>query len=109
MRLTSFFPTSAYPSLDLYWYTYPIRAIHNGVHPFDHRFLQPGLCVRRLLCIALDHHLVVADEDQHGPWALVLTLPQESVCFFKYANRRGAKSAKRVLGRASVTFVTSSP
>ena len=30
-----------------------------------------------LLCVALDDHLVVADENRHGPWTLVPTLPQQ--------------------------------
>jgi hypothetical protein len=46
-RLTSFSPTSGYSTLDLYWYVSLIHAVHNGVHTFDHRLLQPGPCVRR--------------------------------------------------------------
>src|ERR671921_2245955 len=60
--LTSFSPTSGYPSLDLYWHESLIPAVQNDVHPFDHRLLQPGLC-GCLACIGLDNHLVVADED----------------------------------------------
>jgi hypothetical protein len=65
--LPSFSPTSGYPSLDLYRYAYLIRAVQNCLHPFDHRLLQPGLCGRRLLCVALDDRLVVADEYRLGP------------------------------------------
>jgi hypothetical protein len=39
MRLTSFSPTSDYPSFYLYWYVYLVYAVQNGVHPFDHRLL----------------------------------------------------------------------
>src|SRR5215217_3141445 len=45
MRLTSFSPTSVYPSLNLHRYVYLVRAVQNGVHAFDHRLLQPGLYV----------------------------------------------------------------
>jgi hypothetical protein len=41
---------------------YLIPVVYDGVHPFDHRLLQAGLCLRRLLCVALDDYLVVADE-----------------------------------------------
>src|SRR5215217_7230664 len=78
--LTSFSPTRRYPSLDLYRYVYLIRAVQNGIHPFDHRLLQPVLHVHRLLCITLDDHLVVADEYRHGPETLVPTLPQKRQC-----------------------------
>jgi hypothetical protein len=75
MRLTSFSPTSGYPSLDLYRYVYFVRAAQNCLHPFDHRPLQPDLCISRLLYITLEDHFVVAHEDRHGSWALVPTLP----------------------------------
>jgi len=54
MRLTSFSPTSVYPSLYLDRYVYPVCAVYNGVHPFDHRSFQPGLCVCGSFCVALD-------------------------------------------------------
>src|SRR5215217_2672198 len=75
--LTSFSPTRRYPSLDLYRYVYLIRAVQDCFHPFDHRLLQPGLYVCRLLDVALDDHLVVAGYDRYGPWTLAPTLPQE--------------------------------
>jgi hypothetical protein len=78
-RLASFIPTSDCPSLYLYRCVYLVRVVQDYIHPFDHRLLQPGLYVRRLLYIALDHHLVVAHEDRHDPWALVPTLSQEDV------------------------------
>jgi hypothetical protein len=77
MRLTLFSPTSGYPSLHVYRYVYLVCAVQNCCYTFEHRSLQPRLYVRRLLCVALDDHLVVADEYRHGPWALVPTLPQE--------------------------------
>src|SRR5215203_7088468 len=70
-------PTHGYPSLDLDRHGCPTRAINDGVHPFDHHPLQPSLYVCRLLCFALDDHLIVADEDWHGPWTFVPTLPQQ--------------------------------
>src|SRR5215216_1219609 len=79
-RLASFFPTSGYPSLDLYRYVYLVRAVQNCLHPFDHRLLQPSLCVCGLLCVALDNHLVVTDKDWHSTWALAPTLPQKRQC-----------------------------
>src|ERR671916_3167117 len=54
--LTSFSPTSGYPSLDLDRHVYLVRAVHDGVHAFDHHLLQPGLRLHRLLCLALDDH-----------------------------------------------------
>ena len=62
----SFSPTCGYPSLYLYRCVYLVRVVQDYIHPFDHRLLQPGLYVRRLLYIALDHHPVVADENRHG-------------------------------------------
>src|SRR5215204_3326309 len=59
--LTSFSPTRRYPSLDLYRYVYLIRAVQNGIHPFDHRLLQPVLHVHRLLCITLGPQCLVAE------------------------------------------------
>jgi hypothetical protein len=44
-ELTSFSPTSGYPGLDLYRYLYLVCAVQDYVHSFDHRLLQPGLCV----------------------------------------------------------------
>jgi hypothetical protein len=79
LRLPSFSPDSGYPNLDLYRYVYLIRAFQDCFHPFDHGLLQPGLCVRRLLCITLDNHFVVANEYRDCPWAFAPTLPQE-VC-----------------------------
>src|SRR5215207_11496396 len=73
--LTSFSPTSGYPSLDLYRHVYFIHTPQNRLHPFNHRILQPGSYVRRLLCVALDDYLVMAHENRHGTWALVPTLP----------------------------------
>ena len=78
MRLTSFSPTSVYPSLDLDRHGYLARVAYNGVHPFGHRSSQPGLCVRRLLYVTFDDHLIVADENRYGPWTLARTLLQES-------------------------------
>jgi hypothetical protein len=83
MRLISFSPRSRYPSLDLYRYVHLIHAIQYCLHPFDHRSLQPDLCLRRLFCVALDDHLVVADEDWHSPGTPVSTLPQEDVTFLQ--------------------------
>ncbi len=77
MRLTSFSPTSGYPSLDLYRYVYLVRAVQNCLHPFDHRLLQPSLCVRCLLCVALNDYLVVCHKDRCGTGTLVPTLPQK--------------------------------
>ena len=77
MGLTSISPTSGYPGLDLYGYVYLVRTVQNCLYPFGHRLLQPGLYVRRLLCITLDDHLVVADEDRPGLRTLVTALPQE--------------------------------
>jgi hypothetical protein len=77
MRLTSYYPTSGYPSLDLYWYVSLTCAVQYGLHPIDHRLLQPDLCVRRLIGVALDDHLIVANEYRHRSWALVPTLPQK--------------------------------
>jgi hypothetical protein len=71
-----------------------LHIVHDRVHPIDHRLLQPDLCVRRLIGVALDDHLVVAGYDRYGPGTLVPTLPYEGCYFSKYANRRGAKSAK---------------
>jgi hypothetical protein len=34
IRLTFFYPTSGYPSLDLYRYVYLVRAVQNCLHPF---------------------------------------------------------------------------
>jgi hypothetical protein len=78
--LTSVSPTSGYPTIDLYRYVHFIHAVHDGIHPFDHRLLQPGLCVHRAFCIALDDYLVVADENRYGRWTLVPTLPQKRQC-----------------------------
>ena len=75
--LPSFSPTSGYPGLDLYRYAYLIRAVQNCLHPFDHRILQPGLCGRCLLCVALDDRLVVADKYRLGP---VSTRPYAPLC-----------------------------
>jgi hypothetical protein len=61
----SFSLTCGYPSLYLYRCVYLVRVVQDYIHPFDHRLLQPGLYVRRLLYIAFDHHLVVADENWH--------------------------------------------
>jgi Domain of unknown function (DUF2382) len=76
-RLASFTPTSDYPSFDLYRYVYLVRAIHDGVHPLNHRLLQPGLYIRRLFCVTLDDHLVVADEHRHCARTLASSLPQQ--------------------------------
>jgi hypothetical protein len=59
-------------------HTHLACAVHNRVHAFDHRLLQPGLHTRRLLCVALDDYLVVADKNWHSTWTLVPALPQES-------------------------------
>jgi hypothetical protein len=96
MWLAFISPTSGYPGLNLYRYVYFVRAVHNGVHPFDHRPFQPSLRVYCSFCVALDDHLIVTDKYRHGPWAFVSTCPQEGMYFSKYANRRGAKSDKRV-------------
>src|SRR5215203_4798523 len=79
MGLTLLSPTAGFPSRDPDRYVYLIRVVQNLVHPFDHRLLQPSPCVRRLLCGALDDHLVVANEYRDCPWAFAPTLPQE-VC-----------------------------
>jgi hypothetical protein len=39
---------------------YLIGAVQNGVHPFDHRILQPALGLFASILVALDNHLVVA-------------------------------------------------
>jgi len=72
----SFTPTSGYPGFDLYRHVYLVCAVQNCLHPFDHRLFKPGLCLRYLLCAALDDHLVVADEHRHGSRTLSSTLPQ---------------------------------
>ncbi len=63
----------------------------------NYRLLQPGLYVRRLLYVTLDDYLIVADEHRQDPRTRISMLPKEGVYFSKYANRRGAKSDKRVL------------
>jgi hypothetical protein len=78
MRLTSFSPTSVYPSLDLYRHLCLARAVYNGVHPVNHRLLQPALGLFSSILVALDDHLVVAHQDWHGSQKLASTLPQES-------------------------------
>jgi hypothetical protein len=75
MRLNSISPPSGYPSLNLYWYVYLTCAVRDGIHLFDHRLLQPSLYAGRLLCAALDDHLVAADEDQHSPPTFASSLP----------------------------------
>jgi hypothetical protein len=75
-RLAYFTPTSDYPSFDLYRYVYLVRAIHDGVHPLNHRLLQPGLYVRHLFCAALDDYLVMADEYRHSSGTLASVLLQ---------------------------------
>jgi len=77
MRLTSFSPTSGYPSLDLYRYVYLIRTVYDGIHSFDHRLLQPALGLFALVLVALEDYLVVTDKHRHGSWTLVPALPQE--------------------------------
>src|SRR5918995_2104526 len=77
MSLASFSPTPGYPSLDLHRYGYLSRAVQDYVHPFDHRLLQPDLCGGCLLCVALNDHLVMADEDRHGSGTLASALPQQ--------------------------------
>jgi hypothetical protein len=64
-----------YPSLYLYQYVYLVQAMQDRLHPFDHCLLQPGLCLRRLVCITLDNHLVVADKCGDGLGALTSSLP----------------------------------
>src|SRR3712207_6195750 len=54
------------------------NAVQGDVHPFNHRACQPSNCARRLICIALDDHLVVTDENRHGSWALAPTFPKKS-------------------------------
>src|SRR5829696_369140 len=73
-------PPPGYPGLNRYRYVSLISAVHNGVHSIDHRFLQPGLHVCRLLCFAFNDHLIVAHENRHGVRTLVSTLPQEGQC-----------------------------
>ena len=63
----------------------------------NYRLLQPGLYVRRLLYVTLDDYLIVADEHRQDPRTRISMLPQEGVYFSKYANRRGANSAKSLL------------
>jgi hypothetical protein len=77
LGLPSFSPTPGYPSCDLDRHEWLAGAVQNCLHPFDHRLLQPGLCGRRLLRVALDNHLVVTDEYRLGPWTLFPTLPQK--------------------------------
>jgi hypothetical protein len=48
----------------------PACTLHNGIHTFNHYLLQPGLYLRRLLYVALDH-LVVADENRYVSRTLV--------------------------------------
>jgi hypothetical protein len=76
--LPPFSPTSSYSGFDLYLYLYLVPAVRDGVHPFDHRLLQPDLYVLCLLCITLDYHLILAHENRYGPWTLVPALPQQS-------------------------------
>jgi hypothetical protein len=78
MWLTLVSPACGYPRLNLYRHGCFARVVHNGIHPVDHRFLHPGLYVCRLLCITLNHHLVVTHENRYGPWTLVPALPQQS-------------------------------
>ena len=65
--LPSFSPTSSYSGFDLYRYL--VRAVCDGVHPFDHRLLQPDRYIFCLLCITLDDHFVVAHENRYSPYA----------------------------------------
>jgi hypothetical protein len=75
--LTSVSPTSGYPTLDFYRYMYLVRAVHDGIHPFDHRLLQPALGLFASILVALDNYFVVADENRHGLRTLVSSLPQQ--------------------------------
>src|SRR5215216_655800 len=77
MGLSSFSPTPSYPHLYLSRYIYLTRLVHDDVHPFDHRLLQPLLRLLGLVGVTLDDHLVVADEDRNSPRALASALPQE--------------------------------
>jgi hypothetical protein len=79
-RLTSYSPTSGYRGFDPCRHDHFLFTVQNGVHPFGHRFLQPGHYVCCLLGVALDDHLVVAHEDRHGLRTLVPTLPQQGAC-----------------------------
>src|SRR5215217_2929503 len=80
MGLSSFSPTPSYPHLYLSRYIYLTRLVHDDVHPFDHRLLQPLLRLLGLVGVTLDDHLVMADQDWHGSRALVPTLPQKRQC-----------------------------
>ena|SRR5215217_1607237 len=48
-----------------------------SVHSIDHSFLEPYLSLLRLIGVALDDHLVVANENRHGPWMLASAFPQQ--------------------------------
>src|SRR5829696_5792799 len=52
--LPSFSPTPGYPSFDLHRHVALVCAVQDGLPPFDHRLLQPGLYVHRLLDVTLD-------------------------------------------------------
>src|SRR5215208_2885300 len=76
MALSSFYPTPNYPHLYLSRYIYLTRLVHDDVHPFDHRLLQPLLRLLGLVGVTLDDHLIVADKHRDGPGALAPSLPK---------------------------------
>jgi hypothetical protein len=96
-RLASFTPTTGYPSVDHYQNGCIARAVQNGLHPFDHRLLQPGLYVRSFFT----SHSTTASS-WHTSTGMASGQPSlrsysRACTFSKCANQRSAKSAKRVL------------
>jgi hypothetical protein len=73
-------PSIGYPRLYFDRHVYITYAVQNGIHPFDHRLFQPSLCFFRLLYIAFNDYLIMANEDRHGPGRLIPTLPQKRQC-----------------------------
>src|SRR5215203_5715014 len=59
------------------WHMCLADIVQDRIPPFDHRSFQPGLYAHRLLCDALDHYLIVANEDWHGPETFVPTFTQK--------------------------------
>src|SRR5215208_1763713 len=49
------------------WHMCLADIVQDRIPPFDHRSFQPGLYAHRLLCDALDHYLIVANEDWLAP------------------------------------------
>ena len=77
--LPSFSPTPGYPSFDLHRHVALVRAVQDGLPPFDHRLLQPFLSFFSLIYVNFGYELIVADEYRHGPRKLASRFLQEGV------------------------------